>query len=145
VKVHNRTDMFIDIEAERKNTWIGCSDIDSKEENALMTLYLLENDTTHEFIFRKVSDVDWCLNLQKKYRALAGGVSKVRFVGVSPRQKDAENLITQRVPDKFKNAKFKLNWTFIRLHTPKGCKSYFEGDCQSENYWGGTFPPSNKQ
>ncbi len=144
VRVHNRTDMFIDIEADKKNTWIGCSDIELKEENSLMTFYLLSDNTTHEFMFRRVIDVKRCLNLQKEYRALADGVSKVRFVGISPRQQDDEKLITDRVPNKFKNAKFKINWTFIRFQTPKGCESYFEGDCQPDNYWSTTIPQTKE-
>ncbi|MCB0408528.1 MAG: hypothetical protein KDD34_10005 [Bdellovibrionales bacterium] len=145
MKVHNRTDMFIDIEADKKNTWIGCSDGDPDDKISLMTFYLLEDNTTHEFMFRRVIDVKRCLNLQNEYLALADSVSKVRFVGISPRQKDGEKLITGRVPDNFKNAKFKINWTFIRLHTANGCESYFEGDCQPENYWSTSIPPSKEQ
>ena len=77
--------------------------------------------------------------------ALVDSVSRVRFAGLNPRQKDDEELITDRVPDKFKSAKFKINWTFIRFHTLKGCESYFEGDCQPNEYWGGTTPPSKKR
>lgn len=139
VKVHKKTPMFIDIEVDLSDAWVGCSDTNLKEENSMMTLYAIHEDTTHEFMFRKVHDVDWCLKLEKEYSTLLSGVPLVRLVGISPRKGD-DRLITSRVPDKFKNSKTKMTWTFIRVHTMKGCKSYFEEDCKPENYWGGIFP-----
>ena len=79
VKVYNQTDMFIDIETDKEDTWLGCSDIDLKAENSLMTFYLLVDDITHEFIFRRVTSVERCLNLEKEYHSLTEGVPKVRM------------------------------------------------------------------
>ena len=139
VNIYNQTDMFIDIEARKEATWLGCSDTDLKAENSLMTFYLLADDVTHEFMFRKVTSVERCLILEKGYHSLTEGVPKVRVVGLHPL--DGNNkLITSRAPQKFKNSKVKKTWTFIRFSTVKGCESYFEGDCKPENYWGGVLP-----
>ena len=140
VKVYNQTDMFIDIEARREATWFGCSDTDLKAENSLMTFYLLADDVTHEFMFRKVMSVERCLNLEKEYQLLTEGAPKVRVVGLHPLDGNGK-LITARVPQKFNDSNVKKTWTFIRFSTVKGCESYFEGGCQPKNYWGGVLPP----
>lgn len=140
VKTHNKTEMFVDIETDESDTWIGCSTIDPKAEITLMTFYLLAGDTTHEFMFRRVDDLDWCLKTQKKYRDLTKDVKKVRIAGISPNNQT--KLITDRIPEKFKKSPRKINWTFVRLQTEKGCESYFSKDCNPENYWAGTTPPN---
>jgi hypothetical protein len=142
-KIHNQTSMFIDIEVDQQNAWIGCSDTDPKEENSLMTLYALHDNTTHEFMFRRVIEVDRCLKLEKEYQALAKGSQTVRLVGLHPLEGGGK-LITDRVPQKFKDAKEKKTWTFIRFHTGKDCKSYFVGYCSTEKYWGGIVPPQEQ-
>lgn len=139
-KIHNQTDVFLDIEVSSKNAWIGCTDVDPEDENSLMTLYVLDDETTHEFMFRRVQEVDRCLKLEREYRSLTKDASSVRIVGIQPTLKNRE-LINDRVPEKFKDSKVKKNWTFVRFHTTKGCESYFEGDCSPENYWGGIVPP----
>lgn len=138
-KIYNQSPVFIDIEAGHENVWIGCSDTDLKEVNSLMTFYLLAGETTHEFMFRRVMSVKRCLKLQKEYRALAQTGKFVRLVGIQPM--DQDELITDRVPQKFKRAKTKRTWTFIRFHAAQGCESYFTGDCDPKEYWGGIIPP----
>lgn len=144
VNVYNQTDMFIDIEADKEDTWLGCSDIDSKAGNSLMTFYLLADDITHEFLFRRMISVERCLGLEKGYRALIESASKMRIVGLHP-SNDNDVLITPRVPQKFKNSRVNKTWTFIRFSTPKACESYFIDDCKLENYWGGTLPPKESK
>ncbi len=138
-RVYNELNNFIDIEVNSEDAWLGCSDIDLKEPNSLMTFYAVTGDSTHEFMFRRVIDVKRCLKLEKEYQSLVRGAGKVRLVGISP-TKNHDSLITDRVPEKFRDSVHTTNWIFVRFQTEKGCESYFEGDCKPEKYWGGVIP-----
>ncbi|MCB0414154.1 MAG: hypothetical protein KDD50_07460 [Bdellovibrionales bacterium] len=137
--IHNQSDMFIDIEVRKEDAWIGCSDINLKAENSLMTLYALHKGRVYEFMFRRVLSVKRCMKIEEIYRKLAEDALTVRIVGIHHLESDG-GLITSRVPQKFKEQKNMGTWTFIRFSTAKGCESYFEGDCKPENYWGGVLP-----
>lgn len=138
-KIHNKSDHFIDIQVPQKNAWIGCSDTDLNAKNSLMTFYITADNQTHEFMFRRVIPVSNCLRLEKEYHSLIQNANTVRIVGIEPQTKH-KRLITKHVPKKFHKDKV-INWTFIRFSTSKGCESYFDGDCDPEQYWGGIIPP----
>lgn len=140
VKIHNQSDRFIDIEVSKGDFYSYCAYIDKKENKSIMSFYAIENDIVHEFFFRRISQTDWCLELQKKYNRLTDDVPRVKLVGIDPSLKKDNTLKNDPVPEKFKGRQYVKNWVFIRLETIKGCKSYFDTDCEPENYWGGLFP-----
>ena len=135
-QIHNQTNTFLDIEVDNKNIWIGCTEIDPKDGNSLMTFYILDGDTTHEFKYRSVREVNECLELEREYRSMTNGVSSVRIVGIQPLTKNG-SLINERLPESFKTSRVNISWTFVRYQTKNGCKSYLEGYCSPDKYWGG--------
>lgn len=140
IKIYNRSDRFIDVEVYKDDFYSFCADIDLKENKSIMAFYAVEGDIVHEFLFRRISQTDWCLELQKKYTKLTADVSRIRLVGIDPSPEKENTLKNDPVPAKFKTRQYVKNWVFIRLETIKGCKSYFDTDCEHENYWGGLFP-----
>lgn len=140
VKIHNRSDRFIDIEISKDNFYSYCADIDKKENKSIMSFYAVENDVVHEFLFRRISQTDWCLKLHKEYNKLIGNVAKIRLVGIDPSDKEKNTLKNDPIPEKFKNLPYMKNWIFIRLETSEGCKAYFNTGCDTKSYWGGLFP-----
>lgn len=140
IKIYNRSDRFIDIEFSKDDFYSFCADIDQKEKKSLMTFYGIEGNVVHEFLFRRISQTNSCLELQKQYNKLIGDVSRIRLVGIDPSSKKRNTLKNDPVPKKFKTPQYIKNWVFIRLETIKGCESYFDADCETENYWGGLAP-----
>lgn len=142
VKIYNQSKYFIDIEVSREHFYMECAEIDKKENKSLMTFYVIDEDTVHQFIFRSISETGWCENTVKKsYNKLTQNTHKIRLVGISPSSKMEKNyLVAEPVPEKFKRPSSLINWTFIRLETNRGCEAYFDTGCMPENYWGGLFP-----
>lgn len=140
VKIHNKSDRFIDIEVSKDDFYSFCADIDKKENKSIMSFYAIEDDVVHEFLFRRISQTDWCLKLQKTYNKLINNVSTIRIIGIDPSSQENNTLKNDPVPQKFKHLPYLKNWVFIRLETARGCKSYFDTGCAPENYWGGLFP-----
>ncbi len=140
IKIYNRSDRFIDIEVSKDDFYSFCANIDQKEKKSIMAFYAIEGNVVHEFLFRRISQTDWCLELQKKYNKLIAEVSRIRLVGIDPSPQKGNTLKNDPVPEKFKTRQYVTNWVFIRLETIRGCKSYFDTDCEPENYWGGLFP-----
>ncbi len=142
VHIYNISDHFIDIEVTKDNFYMDCFVMDKKEHTSIMAFYVVDGDVVHEFIFRAISDTNWCKNKVKKtYKKLIKGVSTIRIVGITPTKSKENNLQREDgIPDKFKRPKQLTNWIFIRLETKNGCKAYFDNGCKPENYWGGLFP-----
>ncbi len=141
ITVYNQSDNFIDIEITKENFYMECAEIDKKENKSLMTFYAINGDTTHEFIFRGISETGRCeKNVKKEYNKFIANAYRIRLVGISPLPKKKNYLINEPVPEKLKKPSFLVNWTYIRLETSKGCKAYFDTDCDPKNYWGGLFP-----
>jgi len=139
-KIHNQTDMFVDIETSKNNVFIECPlpIADAAPPIALLTFYLLHGDTTYEFLYRRFEPYDFCLKVQASYEKMLKNASKVRIVGVQPFQNKTSPI--DEAPSKFKNSKNFQTWYFSRLHTETECKSHFTDDCKTENYWAGMAP-----
>jgi hypothetical protein len=141
VKTYIKTDSFIDIEFDRSAFSMKCSLLDKKEKKSLMIFYGVDGDTVYEFYFRRVSEDGLCEKvILKEYSKFIENRSKVRIVGIMPLDKQENNLRGGLMADKFKKPKHLQNWTFVRLQTNKGCKAYFDVDCEEDNYWAGLLP-----
>lgn len=141
VKIYNQSSDFIDIEVVKDNLFLECIEIDKKENKSLMTFYAVNDDTIHQFIFRRISETDWCENkIKKAYNELIKNMPQARLVGISPLNREKNDLHDKSVPEKLKKPSYLINWTFIRLETERGCKAYFDTGCDPENYWGGLSP-----
>ncbi len=139
-RIHNQSNNFIDIEVTKEKFHLECAEIDKKENKSLMTFYAISGDTVHQFIFRSISETNWCENkVKNEYNKLVKKMHTVRLIGISP-NKDKNYLVDESVPQSLKVPSRLINWTFIRLETKKGCKAYFNNGCDPENYWGGLFP-----
>lgn len=147
VIIHNRTEYFIDIEAEAKRVWIGC-DRPQKSDVSYMVFYVLEADQVHEFMYRRVLAPAQCAKAEREYRDIASGAKTIRIVGTHPRQylEPIEvGRVTQPVPSAFLKPSKILHSTFMRLQAGGRCKAYFREDCDlPKNYWAGTIPPSSE-
>lgn len=139
--IYNQSEDFIDIEVNKENFYMECGTIDKKERKSLMIFYAINKDVVYKFNYRRISETGWCKkNIRKEYDKLIKNISKIRLVETTPLEKEKNYLINRNVPEKLKIPNSLVSWTFIRLETSKGCKSYFQADCSPNNYWGGLLP-----
>lgn len=140
-KIYHQSDRFIDIEVAKDDFFMMCSDLGKEENKSLMTFYAVNEDIVHEFIFRRISDSKWCeKKVLQAYKKLSDGNRSIRLVGITSLEREKNNLPEESVPKQFKTPAYLINWTFVRMQTSKGCKAYFEQDCNPENYWAGFLP-----
>ncbi len=143
VEVKKLTDRFIEIEAPTDKVWFGCAEINPKDHLAIMNFYVKDGSTTHQFLYRRLHDTNYCNSLLKNYQKLVKDTYRVTVVGIANKyEPEKTEKRIEDVPEEFATGHKKLaNWTFIRLQTEKGCEAYFNEDCKPENYWGGLTPP----
>ena len=141
-EVKKLTERFIEIEAPTDKVWFGCFEINPKEHLSLMNFYVRDNTTTHQFLYRRLTETKYCKIDLKNYERLLRGSHRVTVVGLTAKYELKEtNERIEAVPEEFAIGHQKLaSWTFIRLQSEKGCEAYFDDDCKPENYWGGLIP-----
>lgn len=145
VQIHNRTKIFIDIEAPKDQTWIGCHKDRPKTVNSYMVFYILNGDETHWFLYRRPLTVSQCLKVEKEYLGMAKNAKTIRVVGrLIQEEKRPQSLEGERVPARFGQVKKHTSWIFHRFQVENKCKAYFEDDCDlPKNYWANTIPYYN--
>lgn len=147
VRIHKRTQNFIDIEASRENIWVGCSTNNPKKDNSFMVFYVLDGNETKWFMYRRPYSVPQCLNIERDYKRMIKNAETVRIVGIGypdevngPQKRNG----IERVPMRFTSVTKLTSWMFSRLQVEKKCKAYFEDDCDlPKNYWANTIPDYN--
>ncbi len=140
VKVHKQTKQFIDIEVPVGDVFIHCTNVNPEEKNFLLTVYLLDGRSLHEFDYRTVRSEVECQEEKATYHGLLKESRTARLVGISPLPRKMSPA-PKGAPVKFRAVSSRIIWTFIRLQTPRACKPYFTIDCTlPENYWGGVIP-----
>lgn len=139
--IYNKSKRFIDIEVKADNFWFECDEVNHEEKRSLMSFYVVEQETVHQFIFRVLEDTKKCVRLYSKYKKMIENESKIRIVGVDLAEKSENYLIKKKqIPALFQRPKYLISWFFVRFHTSSACESYFSNGCSPEEYWGGLFP-----
>ena len=144
VTIHKQTVHFIDLEVPVDRVWIGCTNIDPKEEVSLLGIDVEDEEINYSFYPRRaVHDVPTCLAEEKKYRDMLKDVKTVRvvgeFSGLEPNSKKVYSK--DRTPQRFKNKSKTGGGFFIRLQAGNKCVAYFANGCDlPKNYWGGATP-----
>lgn len=141
VSIFKMTEEFIDIEVRKEDFWLDCFELNQEEHLFLLAFYLKKDSELHEFFYRRLLSTKDCQSEKKDYMGMIQQVADVRIVGIHS-SVDTKRQRIQGIPEKFATSYERLvHWTFIRLETKHKCKSYFENDCEPENYWGGIIPP----
>ncbi len=133
VKIHKKSENYIDIEIASENFYMECGVIDSKKHKSLMVFYAINKNIIYKFNYRRVSNTKSCEKIKKEYKKLVKNMVRVRIVGTNPLEKEKNYLIKAQVPERFKLPSSLLVWTFVRLKTQNGCRAYFKEDCNIQN------------
>ncbi len=142
VTIHKQTKMFIDIEANKKQVWLDCSDFPAAK-NSFIGFYIFDTDTAYFFYYRRPLGIKQCHEAVKEYQKMINNSEGVRIVGITP---DEENIPAKKypnsnTPERFFKAKKRIYSVFVRLQANNKCKAYFDNDCElPANYWGGVIP-----
>jgi hypothetical protein len=142
VTMHKRTQYFIDIEANKKDVWIDCSD-HPENGTSYLGFRVHDSDRVYFFYYRRPRNIKQCHEEQKEYHKMMEGGETVRIVGITPDESapDSKYLHIKGIPVRFTNTKKEISSVFIRLQVKNKCKSYFPDDCElPKNYWGGVIP-----
>ncbi len=137
--MHKRTQYFIDIEANKKDVWIDCSD-HPENGTSYLGFRVRDSDRVYFFYYRRPRNIKQCHEEQKEYHKMMEGGETVRIVGITPNESapDSKYLYIKGIPERFTNTPKKISSVFIRLQVKKKCRSYFPDDCElPKNYWGG--------
>jgi hypothetical protein len=142
VKVHKRTQYFVDIEANKKDVWISCTD-HPENGTSYLGFHIYDGDKVYFFNYRRPRGLKQCHDEKAEYHKMMEGEEIARIVGISPDESapNPKYLHIKGIPERFTNTKKEISSVFIRLQVKNRCKSYFPDDCElSKNYWGGVIP-----
>lgn len=142
VKIHKRINYFIDIEANKKDVWLSCTDqLDSG--NSYMGVYVLNGDMVYFFFYRRPLTVKHCHEEEKEFHKIMEGGETVRIVGTHPSDQipDPKYKNIKGIPERFTNTKKETSSYFTRLQVKDKCKAYISNHCElPKNYWGDVNP-----
>jgi hypothetical protein len=140
--VHKRTSYFIDVEVNKKDIWIFCSDY-NKNDVSNMSFRFLDEDKVYYFFYRGIRSVKQCQKEKNEYEKMMKDGDTVRVVGIRPDEEvtDSKYRYIKGIPERFTNVKKETSAYFVRLQVKDKCKAYFENDCElPKNYWAGMIP-----
>lgn len=142
VKIHNRTNNFIDIEAQVDQLKIECSNGNPESGNYYMSLDVFDGHEVYSFFYRKPLSRVLCKDDEREFQKMLKGAKTFRLVGISPYEKQESLSKKRRV--RISSTVAMVKWTnsfFARLQVEKKCKSYFPDECDlTNNYWANTIP-----
>ena len=142
VTMHKRTQYFVDVEANKKDVWINCSD-HPENGTSYLSFRLHDGDQVYFFYYRRPRNIKQCHEEKKEYYKMIEGEETVRIVGTSPNESvpEPKYKYIKGIPERFTNTKKETSAVFTRLQVKNKCKSYFPDDCElPKNYWGGVIP-----
>ncbi|MBP7845758.1 MAG: hypothetical protein KA116_13205 [Proteobacteria bacterium] len=139
VEVHKRTQNFVDIEVNKKDVWMDCSD-HPNSGNSYLGFRVLDGDRIYSFFYRRPLTIKNCQKEEREYRKMMESEETVRIVGTSPSDEipDPKYKYIKGIPERFTNIQKKTSSYFARLQSKNKCKAYFPNDCElPKNYWAG--------
>jgi hypothetical protein len=138
--IHKKTEYFLDIELNKKQFLLDCSD-GLENNNSIIGFHLLDGDTYYFAHYRRVWPMRECHKLRKEYLGLLKNDATVRIVIDHPLESNMSDKSRKEWPAPFNRAKKMISGPFIRLQAGDKCKAYFSKDCDlPKNYWGGVTP-----
>ncbi len=142
VKIHKRLKYFIDIEADKKDVWLSCTDR-PESGNSYLGAYVLDGDRVYVFFYRRPLTIKHCHEEEKEYLKMMEDKGTVRIVGTHPSDEtpDPKYKYIKGIPERFTNTKNETSAYFTRLQVKNKCKAYISDYCElPKNYWGDVKP-----
>lgn len=144
VKIHKHISYFIDIEADKKDVWLSCTDR-PESGRSYLGAYVIDADKSYFFFYQRPLTLKHCHEEEKEYHQLMEGGETVRIVGTHPRGQisDPKYKHIKGIPERFTNTKEETSSYFARLQVKNKCKAYLSDHCDlPKNYWAGMIPES---
>ncbi|HXH30827.1 MAG TPA: hypothetical protein VNJ01_08435 [Bacteriovoracaceae bacterium] len=142
VTIHKSTKNFVDLEVNKKDFWISCTD-HPENGTSYLGFYVLNGDRNYFFFYRRPRNIKQCHEEEKEYHQMMANEGTVRIVGTSPSDQtpDPKYKHIKGIPERFTNTKKETSSYFARLQVKNKCKAYFPNDCElPKNYWAGMNP-----
>ncbi|HXH76810.1 MAG TPA: hypothetical protein VNJ08_17710 [Bacteriovoracaceae bacterium] len=142
VTTHKRTKTFVDLEVNKKDIWISCTD-HPENGTSYFGIYVIDSDRGYLFFYRRPLNIKQCHEEEKEYHQMIANVEAVRIVGTRPSDQtpDPKYKHIKGIPERFTNTKKETSVVFARLQVKDKCKAYFSNDCElPKSYWAGTTP-----
>ena len=102
--MHKRTQYFINIEANKKDVWIDCTD-HPENETSYLGFRVHDSDRVYFFYYRRPRNIKQFHEEHKEYQKMMEGGETRRIVGITPDESatNSKYLYFKGIPERFIN------------------------------------------